>query len=181
MLKTMMAALALLAATSSGAQALDRALLDCAAETDDDQRLACYDRAVARISSAAQRVIAERRAASERLAAERATAEAAAASKAAADAEAAKRQAFGGERLRRGLDDDGDIQTLTAAVVETLSDRDGMTVFVLDNGQMWRQTSGISLPPVRAGDKVELSRGAVGSYQMWLPRQKRSVKARRMR
>lgn len=165
---------------SAGAFAapLDRDLLVCAAETDDARRLACYDKAVAAISSEAARTIAERRAATERLAAEQAAAAAAAAAKAKADAEVAKREAFGAQRPAAS---DADLDQLEAGVVETLTRGDKVIVFLLDNGQLWRQMETETLPPVRAGDKVVIKRGALGAFRLTLLRQRRTMDVKRMR
>jgi hypothetical protein len=171
-------AAALLAAPGA-AQSL-KPFIDCSAKADDAERLACYDAAAA-ATSAEARAIAQRR---ERERAAAAEARAALEAKAAAEAEARARQAqaerFGSEGFRIGGSDDR-INALSAKVQEALSDGFGRAVLLLDNGQMWRQTEGFSLPPLRGGDAVEIRRGAVGGYLLTVPRIKRTIPVRRMR
>lgn len=152
------------------ATALDDALLACARETDGAQRLACYDSTVATISAEAKAITQQR-------AAEMA---AIAAAKAKADEEA-KKAAFGAERLNRGQVPVGTLTRVDAKVTEVMTSSDGMAVLLLDNGQLWRQTTGMPLPTVRNGDAVVITVGAMGSYQAELVRQHRAFKVKRIR
>lgn len=164
--------------------------LACAAIVRDSERLACYDAAVAQSSPEARAASAARARESARIAAEEAAAAAAAAKlKAEADAvaaAAARREAFGAEGVAsRGAErfaaPEGEIQRIEAAITETLTNRSGLAVFLLDNGQMWRQVDTASLPNVRPGDKVTVSRAGLGGYHLDLVRQKRRVLVKRMR
>ena len=54
-------------------------------------------------------------------------------------------------------------------------------VFVLDNGQIWRQADGFRLPNAKVGATVELKRGALGSYRLVPRGSNRWVQVVRMR
>ncbi len=160
--------------------------LACAAKADDAERLACYDAAAASVSAEARALAAER--ARARRAAEEAQAEEAArrASQEAARAAAAQADRFGRESLPAGRGEPAaaaaaPLERLSARVGEALLDQRGRTVFLLENGQMWRQTEGTLLPPVRPGDSVEIARSALGGYRLLLPRVRRSVPVVRVR
>ncbi len=164
-------------------------LLDCAAIARDADRLACYDAAVADSSSEA-RAASERRAReSARIAAEEAAVAAAAAKqKAEADAiaeAAARKEAFGAEavasRPERFQAPPGQIQQIDAVVTEVLTNRSGLGVFLLDNGQIWRQADTDSLPNVRTGEKVTIKRALLGGYDMTFERSHRTVLVKRSR
>lgn len=163
---------------------LPRVMLDCAREANDARRLACYDNAVAAVSAEAAALARQRAEA-----AARAQAEADAARKAQEAADAAAREKarianFGAESLpaqaRPDLDANID-QKLTAHLVEVLTTADKAAVFVLDNGQMWRQTTATFLPSVRPGDSVTLKRGALGAFRLVLDKSGRAYPVRRMR
>lgn len=160
-------------------------LAQCAAIARDSERLACYDAAMADASPAARAASAARAKETARIAAEEAAAAAVAAKAAAAAAEQAKREAFGAETVTTRPDrfqpPPGEIQTVEAALVEVLSNRSGLGVFVLDNGQIWRQVDTASLPNLRPGDKITVERAALGGYHLTFLKQKRWVLVRRMR
>ncbi|MFN7177322.1 MAG: hypothetical protein ACK4MX_10600 [Thermaurantiacus sp.] len=171
---------ALVAAAPASAQSV-QPFVDCSAKVDDADRLACYDAAAAALSADARRIAAQREQERKVAAEARAIAEAKAAADAAAAAEQAQADRFGSEGLRIGRGGDERVDRLTATIGELLTDRGGRAVMVLDNGQMWRQTEGLSLPPVRANEAVEIRRGAMGSYRATLTRIGRSFSVVRMR
>jgi hypothetical protein len=150
----------------------------CAATVGDAERLACYDRAVEAVSADGRRIRAEREAAS-------AAAAAAAAATAADAARAAEVSAFGRETMpasaRPADGTEAASRELSATIQELLTGADGKYVFLLENGQMWRQLDGFTLPPIRAGDTVEIRRMLAGRFAMTFPRHKRTVSVRRMR
>jgi hypothetical protein len=147
--------------------------LACARIAADAERLACYDKATAALSAEAARITAAREAESEKLRA----AEAAAA---AAAAEEARRASFGSEGL--GAAPDGTRLTeLEATVQEAFVDRSKLLVFLLDNGQVWRQTDGTFSSIVPSGTPVRLKRAAMGGYMMTIPSKGRTVPVRRLR
>jgi hypothetical protein len=72
-----------------------------------------------------------------------------------------------------------DITKVTSRVTAVAASNDGSAVVTLDNGQVWRQISGGQLL-LKAGDEVEISRAALGSFQMKVP-SGRSGKVKRVR
>jgi len=158
------------AAPAALATPTEDGLVDCAREANNAKRLKCYDGIVASLSVAAKAATAEREAAMAVLAAEQAKAD-----------EAAKTAAFGAERLNRGVVPPGTITRVDAKVAEFMTSADGMAVFLLDNGQLWRQTTGLALPAVRSGDVVIITAGKIGSFQLELVRQRRAFNVKRIR
>lgn len=158
------------AVPAHAASSLDGKLVSCAGETDNAKRLACYDAAVATISVEAKAATDKRAAEAAVLAVEKAKVD-----------EAAKQAAFGAERLNRGKTPADSFTRLDAKVAEVLTATDGMAVILLDNGQLWRQTTGMALPPVRTGDAAIITVGAMGSFQIELVRQRREFKVKRVR
>lgn len=186
--------LTLLAATAAipvRAADLPSEVLKCAGVARDADRLACYDSAVS-ASSAEARAMSERRAReSARLAAEeKAAAEAKAKAEAerlAAEKARRKKEDFGAEaiasrapevRQERALEE---IQSVESKVAEVLTNRSGLGVFVLENGQMWRQVDTQAVPNVRTGDQARVERAPLGGYNIVFPRLHRRLLVRRMR
>lgn len=164
------------AATPALAQPAERAnapFLSCARIAADAERLACFDRATAALSAEAARITAEREAESAKLRAAEAEA-------ARAAAEAEQKARFGAEGL--GSAPDGTRLTeLQATVQETFLDRAKLLVFLLDNGQVWRQTDGTFKSLVQPGSPVRVKRSAMGGYMLVIPSKGRSVPVRRVR
>jgi hypothetical protein len=159
-----------LVAGSGHAQTIDAArLAECARVPDDGPRLACFDALTAALVP--------------ELGAERARQRA----EASAVAETDRKAAFGRETMRTAqrppeAGTAGDApRDLSARVEEVLTGRDGQAVFVLDNGQMWRQTDGMPLPPVRAGADVTIRRMMAGRFALTIDRPRRTVTVVRMR
>lgn len=179
----------LVTAAPSAAQSAGE-LAACIAIARDADRLACYDAAAAKVSPAARAASEARARESARIAAEEA-AVAAAAAKAKAEADAvaaaaARRQAFGAEGVTsRGAarfePEPGEIIQIEAGIAEILTNRSGLGVFLLDNGQLWRQVDTGRLPNPRVGDRVEVERASLGGYQMRFLRQKQVVRVKRLR
>jgi len=178
--------LAVVAAPAAPAGAQSPAeLLACVGVADNSERLACFDRAMIKTSP-------EARSAGERRAAEAATAAAAAASAAAkvaqakAQADAAgQREAFGAEgisaRADRFAPKPGETAAIEASIAEILTNNSLLGVFLLDNGQLWKQVDTARLPNARAGDKVTITRGGLGGYRLSFVRQKGWVLVKRLR
>lgn len=172
------------------ADPLAKAMIECAIIARDAERLACYDAAVAQTSAEA-RAIAERRAQeSARIAAEEAAVAAAAAKvKAEADAVAAaeaRRNAFGAETVQsRGTarfePAPDEIQTIETSVTDVFSNKSGFSVFLLENGQLWREADVAASLNVRAGDKVVLERAALGGYKLRFVKSKRVILVKRLK
>jgi len=177
------------AAVSARAQT-SAELLGCSVIARDSERLACFDAAVANSSAEARAASRKRAVESARIAAEEAAITAAAA-KARAEAEAAelavaKKAAFGAEGVTsRGVErfapEPGDLQEIDAKVTEVMTNRSQQSVFLLDNGMMWRQVDAGATPNVRVDDEVKLSKVALGGYKLYFLRSKRMVKVKRLR
>jgi hypothetical protein len=76
------------------------------------------------------------------------------------------------------------IDSITAGVTEFATTPLGKVVLVLDNGQVWRQLDSDSGKPQfrRAGEnKVTISRGLIGSYNLTVNDGRASIKVRRIR
>jgi hypothetical protein len=66
------------------------------------------------------------------------------------------------------------------AVVSAVSNRPrGELVVTLDNGQVWVQLEATNYP-LKAGDHVEIDVGALGSYILWSPSNRRATKVTRI-
>ena len=169
----------LLLAVPVQAQASDKLpgqLVGCSAQADDAKRLACYDSVVKSLSAEARKVSEAREVETAKAKQAVAAAAAAAAATAAAEAEAARKDSFG-----KAADSADDVKSVTAAIAEILRDASGKSIFILDNGQIWRQADGYSLPSARVGGTVMVKRGAMGSYRLQPANSNRSVQVIRMR
>nr|WP_310523063.1 hypothetical protein [Polymorphobacter sp.] len=183
------AAAAVLLPTAAAAQK-PADLLACAAIARDPERLACYDAAVADTSPQARAASQARAKETARIAAEEA-AIAAAAAKVQAEADAvalaaAKREAFGAEAVvsrgnARFAPPPGELQELETGLTEILTNTSGLGVFLLENGQLWRQVDTTSMPNIRVGDRVKLTRAPLGGYHLNFLKQKRRVLVKRVR
>jgi hypothetical protein len=71
-------------------------------------------------------------------------------------------------------------KSITALVAGVSSRARGELVVTLDNGQVWVQNQAVDYFPLKAGDKVEISVGALGSYVMWVPTSRRASKVTRV-
>lgn len=166
-------------AGAAGAQTpgqLPERLVSCAAKVNDAERLACYDAAVGSMSS-------EARQASEARVAEAKVAQAAAAAAAAsaAQAEAAKAEADRLAGFGKPASAGDTVSEIEAAITEMLRDSTGKSVFILDNGQIWRQADGFRFPAMKVGTAVTVKRGALGSFRLVPADSNRSVQVIRMR
>ena len=134
-----MSCLVLLAAQASTADALGD-VRACMAIADDAARVACYDRALGRRSSAADAPAAP------------------APSAAASDEFGLSEQA---RREREGVDLADSIDGTVAAVGRNTANRQVVT---LQNGQVWVQAEGTTRVRLKTGDVVTIKRAAMGSY-----------------
>lgn len=192
-MRHLMAFALLSAATPALAQtpdALAKAMIECAVIPRDADRLACYDAAVAQSSTEARAIATARAEASARIAAEEA-AIAAAAAKARTDADAlaaaeASKQAFGNEGVKsrgkeRFASAPGEVQEIETTLTDTFTNREGFSVFLLENGQLWREVDVATRINTRAGDKVRIERAALGGYKLHFLRQKRVILVKRLK
>lgn len=178
------AALAVLltASVSAASPAIAQAqpeLLKCAAIPRDADRLACFDALVVATSPEARAAIERRTAESARIAAEEAAAAAAARA-------VAQRESFGAENVssrsqERFVPDKNELQFVETSITDVLKNTSGLDVYLLENGQMWRQADTGRTPPARVGDKVKVSRSALGGYHLTFLKQKQRVLVKRMR
>lgn len=166
-------------------------LLACVGVLRDAERLVCYDRAISAASAEAQAAADRRAVEGARLAAaDKAAAEA----RASADAERLavetarrKREDFGAEAIASRAADvrqersTQEIQSVESKVVEVLTNRSGLGVFVLENGQIWRQVDTQAVPNARAGDAARVERAPLGGYNIVFERLHRRLLVRRMR
>lgn len=67
------------------------------------------------------------------------------------------------------VDEPEQTTSVTAHVSEVSSNRDGMRVITLDNGQVWRQLTSSTAAFINVGDEVTVTRAALGSFLMRLP------------
>ena len=156
-------ALPFLAFSAAASAQAPRALLDCTSILSDAERLACYDNAVKAFSSEARAVAERREAQSAKLAAA-----------AAAAAAAQRSDSFGRPSEQR-------VDRIDSTLKEVLTDNSGKSVFILDNGQIWRQVDGFRLPNARPAAAVSIKRGAMGSYRLMIAGRNRTVQVVRMR
>jgi nucleoid-associated protein YgaU len=166
-------------------------LMSCIEIARDADRLACYDAAVAQVSPQAKALSDKRAKETARIAAEEAAAaEAAAKAKAEADAAARAAQAkadFGAEGVaskkvsERTKPAPDEIVKLDAKLSEILTNREGKYVFLLDNGQLWRQVSTEAGLNIRPGDDVVVEKSTMGGYRINFVRIKRWVLVKRLR
>jgi hypothetical protein len=74
----------------------------------------------------------------------------------------------------------GKPQQMSAVVAAVSTKPRGELQVTLDNGQVWVQNQAVDYFPLKAGDKVEINVGALGSYVMWVPSSRRAAKVTRV-
>lgn len=159
-LQTTLALVAAVLATGAAHAATDvvpPALRACTSIEKNSERLACYDRAIERLSSDA----------------------------AAADGapERSAEAMFGASTARSkepaGTIEREELSSVSAHVTALSRDGTGALVIDLDNGQQWRQTSGSSSPLLEVGHAVTITRAALNSFRMSTP-SGRALKVKRV-
>ena len=160
-------------------------LTDCISIARDADRLACFDAAMANSSPQARAAAQARAAETARLNAAEAAALAVAVQKRAEAEAIAKRDSFGAEsvvtRADRFAPPPGELQEVETGVAEVLTNTSGLGVFLLENGQLWKQVDTASRPNVRVGDRVKLARAPLGGYKLNFLKSKRWVLVKRVR
>ncbi len=161
------------------------ALMHCVAIARDAERLACFDNAMVDSSPEARAAARVRAAETARINAEEAAA-AAVVARQRAEAEArAKRESFGAEgvasRPERFSPPPGELQEVETGLTEMLTNSAGLGVFLLENGQLWKQVDTASLPNIRIGDRLLLTRAPLGGYKLNFLKQKRWVLVKRVK
>jgi hypothetical protein len=143
------------AAPPSSAPAV-QAVIDCAKILQNDQRLACYDAAVAAMAKA--------QTTGDLVAIDR------------AQRRAARRQTFGFSLPSLAFLDRGEkaeeVNNLDTTVTAVSRSADGKWVITVEGGAVWRQTDNndLSKDP-RVGSAVKISKGVLGAFFMNVDRQ----------
>jgi hypothetical protein len=145
-------------ASLATAQTVPPTVSACTAEADNARRLACFDRAIARLS--------EQQAA----ASPAPTASSAAAPLSAEDGFGRRGEMVREEREReRQSVDTPKLKELTAVVTKISSRAHGELVITLDNGQVWTQIAVDTHFLVKLDDKVTVKPGVLGSFRLVAP------------
>jgi hypothetical protein len=153
--------LLVLAAGPLFADVLPDSLRSCVNIAGDSERLACFDREIARVPSSVPM------------------------SKGADPIPLGPEQKLGlsdsrVRKLESASSQEPPVTELHAHILSTSLSTDGLESFVLDNAQVWHQTALKSDFLVRQGDAVTISPGALGSF--WMSTDKHhSVRVKRVR
>ncbi|WP_438728000.1 hypothetical protein ACR9YC_12110 [Parasphingorhabdus sp. DH2-15] len=137
----------------------------CQQIQDDDERLKCFDRTVAVLNEATSRgdvIVAEKEVVDQ-----------------------ARKEVFGlslSDNPILGNTDDVGVKSIDTVITSAAQTRSGKWIFVVEGGASWRQTD---TKPLRrrpkAGQKVTIERGLLGSFIARLEGQKKTVKVIRIR
>jgi hypothetical protein len=170
--------LALLLPLSAAADApSEETLLGCRRIEAAEQRLACYDRVVDRVSG----TLAPEAASTE----PQAASSPAPASEAPADERPLRERLFGRSKsesertLRKSYGLEETPGEISAAVTEARRGPDKLWTIALDNGQTWRQTEAVTFS-FRVGDSVEIEAGLAGSYYLRRNGAGRTIRVKRI-
>jgi len=123
-------------------------LMDCRKIPDSADRLACFDKAAAELDTAEreQRVVVVDK----------------------EQVQQARRSIFGLKlpkiRLFGNGDDKDELSEVEMTLTSVTRQRDGTIAFTVDDGARWVQTDDKTVVGVKAGGKVTLKRGALGSF-----------------
>lgn len=126
--------------------AVFQAVLDCKAQADPAERLACFDKAVGALDAA--------RAANDLVVTDRAT------------VREAKRGLFGlslPSLKLFGDSKDEEVTEIEGKIAAVRTANDGMPVFTLADGARWKQTDGRNTYP-KAGSTIRIRKAALGSF-----------------
>lgn len=121
-------------------------VVQCRAITDQTQRLACYDQAVAALDQAEQAhniVVMDK-----------------------SQVHEARRSLFGFSLPKIHLfgGDDEEVTKIDAVVASTTRDRDNRLIFTIDGGARWHQIDDRTVVGIKRGVKVTIKDAAFGSY-----------------
>ena len=152
-------------APAKAAERTAEAMLACADESDDAQRLRCFDAVVANMRKAPPpaATVAAAPAAAPQPAAPTVTPE----------------QKFGA-RGEIKPDRHEDLSELNATVTALGAKPHGELIVTLDNAQVWAEIAANSRVKLKVGDTVKIERGALGSFSLIAPNG-RSSKVSRIR
>ena len=123
-------------------------VVDCRKVTDPAERLACYDQAVAALDEAEAKkdvVVVDKD-----------------------QVRAARKSVFGLNlpriKLFGGDDEATDVDEVESTIKSVTFQRDGRIFFVIEDGARWVQTDDKTVFGIKAGQKVILKKGALGSF-----------------
>lgn len=172
------AACATTAAASDVSDTLE-AINTCSAITDSAQRLACYDAAVPRVRAALNVQTRDDEVTLFGL-------NIFGGDGIGSSGEATKPEDFGKSDLPPPVEtvqEGGVITEITVALADAGLSKAGREIYVLENGQVWRQkeTVDLKLPRNPAGTKVKIRQGALGAYYLSKEGTNRSVPVERIK
>ena len=154
-------------------ESLEDRLRACADETDDDARLACFDKATTAPAAEPAPAVAEVAPVPETppkpVAAEAAPTAAAptdAAPTAATPTDAASAAPDPVEEFGKEADKSDEVDEISAIVVEVSKRGRGEYVVTLDNGQVWTEKRAEPYLRIKVGDVVRIKRVAMGGYRL---------------
>jgi hypothetical protein len=163
--KTFSAVTLLLAVTTPAfAQELPQSVLACSDIQPDSNRLACFDREIARHKSVSGNV------APTQVAPAQAVPPPPTVATMPPQNAKAKEDEFGvsGQLARKRKEAEAKVETplaeLRAAVLKVKDKAYGERVFELDNGQIWEEIEKKNALSIKAGQQVRITPGAIGSY-----------------
>jgi hypothetical protein len=134
------------------------AIRTCRAESDDEKRLACYDREADRIAAGTPAAPAPAVTPEDRF---------------------GRRGALAREEKDKEKAAARELGELNAVVTEIWTRSDGLMKITLDNGQVWSQNAPDPFFRLKTGDKVKIQPGALGSFLLSGPA-KRSTRVTRI-
>ena len=137
----------LLVSTAYAAEPIAPELLACAQIPRNAERLACYDRAIEHLSAGGAQL----------------------GSAPSAESSFGVRSSEPQSTARGQAAEREELNAVTARVQKLNREQYGMTNIELDNGQVWRQSTGTPNLQLKVGDEVTISRAALGSFLMSLP------------
>lgn len=138
------------------------ALRACRAEADDTRRLACYDREMDRIGQ------------------KQATLDAETPPALTPEEQFGRTGKMASEETERRNKETRDLGELVATCTEIWTRSDGLMVFTLENGQVWKQNAPDAFFRLKAGDKVKIQPAAMNSFLLSGP-SKRSTRVSRVK
>jgi hypothetical protein len=163
--KTFSAVTLLFAVTAPAfAQDLPQSVLDCSAIQQDSNRLACFDREIARHKSVSGAV------ASTQVTPAQAVPAAPPVAITPPENPKAKEDEFGvtGQLARKRKEAEAKTKAslveLRSAVVKVRTKAYGEHVFELDNGQVWEEIEKKNALNIKQGEQVRITQGAIGSF-----------------
>ncbi|WP_371187273.1 hypothetical protein [Thalassotalea maritima] len=165
---TMMACLCSLSAMAN----TDTRIIDCSKLTNDSDRLACYDRIAASLTTPVEQASADNVVTKQVIPPEVAT------NTTTNQAQPATADRFGLEHKRTEQEKATDDLTMTISKVKARAYDEWILWF--ENGQQW-QTVSSSRSKFKVGQEVVISRGVFNSFSLSIKGQNRSVKVKRIK